>query len=76
MPQNKIGYFRERNEGEDFQRWLDHSATRRCVHAVGEQNKHEVFKCNEPKHAYCSGYWWSCTSYEPNLTGQIELDLR
>lgn len=76
MPLNKIGYFREREEGEEFNRWLEHSATRRCIHAMGELNKYGVFKCNEPGYPYCSGYWWNCIAYEPNLTGQIELDLR
>lgn len=70
---DKRPYLREREEGEDIEHWLDNSATRRCLHAVGEKNKYGVFKCNEPKHAYCFGYWWNCTSYEPNLNGQIEI---
>ena len=75
MALNKIGFLREREAGEDFQHWLDYSATRRCLHAVGELNRHGCFKCNEPRHAYCRGYWWNCTAYEPNLTGQIEINF-
>ena len=73
MPLDKIGFLREKKEGE--KNYGEFSATRRCLHAIGEKNHAGVYKCNLPGYQYCSGYWWFCCGYEPNLNGQIEMYL-
>lgn len=68
-------YFVARKPNDDYNHWLSHSASVLCIHAVGEKNKFGCYKCdNRP--GCCYGYWWFCGQYEPNLEGQLRLDLR